>query len=107
MNIEEKMHIAEMEKFLERHELRHFHTDIWERIITLVIAAMGLIAALAWDKTLHRIFEELFGHAGSVWEELAYAIVVTALAAFISLKLGKLASSRRKEYQSEEKKTEK
>ena len=50
MEPKEKFEISELEKFLERHELHHIHSDVLERIITLVIAALGLIAALAWDE---------------------------------------------------------
>jgi hypothetical protein len=94
MNIEEQMHVSEMEKFLERHELKHFHYDVFEKIITLIIAALGLIAALAWDKALHHLFEKIFGHGGTVAQDLGYAVTITVFAAIISLRLGKLANTR-------------
>ncbi len=47
MKPKEKFEISEMEKFLEKHELHHIQSDVLERIITLVIAALGLMAALA------------------------------------------------------------
>lgn len=93
----EKFEISEIEKFLETHELRHFHSDVFERIITLVIAALGLIAALAWDEALRHIFENIFGGKGTLLEEISYAVVITTLAAFISVRLGKLFSKRKKE----------
>ena len=86
-----------MEKFLEKHELRHIHSDVFERIITLIIAALGLIAALAWDEALRHIFENLFGGQGTLLEEISYAVVITILAAFISARLGKLFSKRKRE----------
>lgn len=88
--IKEKFEISEMEKFLEKHELRHIHSDVLERIITLVIAALGLIAALAWDEALRHIFETLFGGKGTLFEEISYAIAITVLAALISVQLGRL-----------------
>ena len=93
----EKFEISEMEKFLEKHELRHIHSDVFERIITLIIAALGLIAALAWDEALRHIFENLFGGKGTLLEEISYAVVITTLAAFISVRLGKLFSKRKRE----------
>ena len=90
----EKLEISEMEKFLEKHELRHIHSDVFERIITLVIAALGLIAALAWDEALHHIFEKLFGGKETLLGEISYAVVITVLAALISVRLGKLFSKR-------------
>ena len=91
----EKFEISEMEKFLEKHELHHIHSDVFERVITLVIAALGLIVALAWDEALRHIFETLFGGKGTLLEEISYALVITILTAFISVRLGKLFSKRR------------
>ena len=95
MEPKEKFEISELEKFLERHELHHIHSDVLERIITLVIAALGLIAALAWDEALKHIFEKLFGGKGTLVEEILYAVVITIIAAFISVRLGKLFIKRR------------
>ena len=96
MEPREKFEISEMEKFLEEHELHTIHYDVLERIITLVIAALGLIAALAWDDALRHIFEKLFGSEGSSLGEIAYAVVVTVIAAFISVRLGKRFLRRKK-----------
>jgi len=95
MEPKEKFEISEMEKFLEKHELHHIHSDVLERIITLVIAALGLIAALAWDDALRHIFENIFGGKGTLLEEISYAIVITIFAALISVQLGKLFSKRK------------
>ncbi|OGE82160.1 MAG: hypothetical protein A3B10_02405 [Candidatus Doudnabacteria bacterium RIFCSPLOWO2_01_FULL_44_21] len=84
-----------MEKFLEKHELHHLHTDVLEKSITLVIAGLGLIAALAWDEALKHLFETIFGGKGTLLEEISYAIVITLIAAFISVQLGKIFSKRK------------
>jgi len=97
MEPKEKFEISEMEKFLERHELKHIHHDVLERTITLVIAALGLIAALAWDEALRHLFEELFGGKGTLFEEISYALVVTILAALISVRLGRLFQKSKSE----------
>lgn len=86
----EKFEISEMEKFFKKHELQNVHPDVLERIVILVIAALGLIAALAWDEALRHLFEKIFGGAGTLLEQISYAIVVTILAALISVRLGKL-----------------
>ena len=95
MEPKEKFEISEMEKFLESHELRHVHSDVFERIITLVIAALGLIAALAWDEALGHIFETLFGDEETLLGEISYAVVITTIAALISVRLGKLFIKRK------------
>jgi len=97
MEPEEKLGISEMGKFLEKYELHRIHSDVLERVVILIIAALGLIAALAWDEVLRHIFENLFGGKGTLLEEISYAIVITIIAAFISVRLGKLFSKRREE----------
>jgi hypothetical protein len=84
----------ELEKFLEKHELKHLNSDVFGRIITLIIAALGLIAALAWDQALKHIFDRLMG-ADTIKGEVLYAIIVTLIAALISVKLGKVYSKRK------------
>jgi hypothetical protein len=86
----DKFDTSEVEKFFKKYELKRIHTDVVERVITLVIAALGLIAALAWDDALKNIFEQIFGGAGTILEEVSYAIVITVIAALISVWLGKL-----------------
>jgi len=95
MEPSEKLEISEIEKFLEKHELHNVPSSVLERIITLIIAALGLIAALAWDEALRHIFEKLFGGRGTLFEKISYAVAVTVLAAFISIKLGKLFSKHK------------
>lgn len=92
----EKFEISEMEKFLEKHELKHMHYDILEKSVMLIIAALGLIAALAWDEALHHAFESMFGGKGTLLGEISYAITVTILAALISVQLGRFFSKRKK-----------
>jgi uncharacterized membrane protein YuzA (DUF378 family) len=95
MNPEEKIVITELEKFMERYELHHVYSDVLERIILLVIAALGLVAALSWDKALHHLFEKLFGSSDSLFAEVLYAFVITGIAAIISVRLGKFLERRR------------
>lgn len=96
MDPREKTEISELEKFWEKYELDRVQSHVWERIVTLVIAALGLIAALAWDDALKHLFEDLFGGAGSLWEQLSYAVIVTVLAAAVSVWLGKRIAARGK-----------
>lgn len=95
MQPKEKFEISEMEKFLEEYELDRIHFDVLEKVLTLIIAALGLIAALAWDEALKHIFEQLFGGAGTILEEVSYAVVITIIAALISVRLGKFYMKRK------------
>jgi len=90
----DKSEFPEMEKFLEKWELEHLHRDVFGRIVTLVIAALGLIAALAWDEALRHIFDTFFGTKGTILEEVSYAVIITVIAALISVRLGKSFKKR-------------
>ena len=85
----EKLESTEFEKFLERYELNRIRENFKERVLTIVIASVGLIAALAWDTALKHLFEKILGGAGTLTEELAYAIIITVIAAVISVYLGR------------------
>ena len=92
----EEFKVAEFEKFMEKYELRRVRSDVLERVVTLVIAALGLIAALAWDETLKQLFDELFGGRDTLGGKFSYAVLITVIAAFISVRLGRLFGGRRK-----------
>jgi uncharacterized membrane protein len=92
LDSEQKIIVAELEKFLEKHEVRHVYLSVMQRIIFLVIAAVGLIAALAWDKALHHLFERFF-HGDSLVGEIGYAALITVIAALVSVWLGRFLPS--------------
>lgn len=81
---------VELTKFLEKYEVKRIRDSLKERIITIVIASLGLIAALAWDDALKHLFEKLLGGLSNLTEEIIYAIIVTAIAAAVSVYLGKI-----------------
>jgi ABC-type spermidine/putrescine transport system permease subunit II len=56
--------------------------------MTLVIASLGLMTALAWDDTLRTIFGLIFKEA-SLGEKILYSLIVTLIAVIVSLIIGK------------------
>ncbi len=94
MGTEEKLKTTELEKILKEYELNRIHTDVVEKIIILVIASFGLITALAWDTALASFFKKLFGGEQTLLEEMSYALVITIIAAAVSVLLSR--SLRRK-----------
>ncbi len=82
--------INELESFMKEYELHRVHTEFFERWITLVIASLSLITALAWDDTFKYIFSEVFDHLSSFWQRLLYALLITTLAVIISVVLSKI-----------------
>lgn len=68
--------------------------EIIEKIAALVIAAFGLIAALAWNGAIQAIFKEVFGTAEGLGPMLIYAVVVTVIAVLVTFWLAKLAEKK-------------
>ncbi len=54
--------------------------EIVEKLSSLIIAAFGLVAALAWNGAIQAIFKELFGTAEGMMPMIVYAVVVTVIA---------------------------
>jgi len=62
-----------------------------EKLAALITAAFGLVAALAWNNTIKAIFKQVFGTSEGVWSMLIYAVVVTIIAVFVTIKIGNAA----------------
>jgi len=66
--------------------------EVIEKIAALITVAFGLIAALAWNGAIQAIFKSVFGTADSIGAMLTYAIIVTIIAVFATIKIGKAAA---------------
>jgi hypothetical protein len=64
--------------------------EVIETTITLAVTAFGLVAALAWNTAIQGLFEAIFGEAGSVAAQFFYAIVVTVVVVFATIRLARL-----------------
>jgi high-affinity Fe2+/Pb2+ permease len=59
--------------------------EVLDKIATLITAAFGLVAALAWNGAIRAIFETLFGSADNLTAMLVYAVVVTIIAILVTI----------------------
>ena len=70
--------------------------EVVEKLAALGTAAFGLVAALAWNEAITSLFREggalYFLASGGPW---IYAIVVTVVAVFATIKIGKLAEGKK------------
>ncbi|MBU0957594.1 MAG: hypothetical protein KKF56_02155 [Nanoarchaeota archaeon] len=66
-------------------------TEVIEKLSALIIAAFGLIAALAWNESIKAVFAAVFGEAGTIGALFVYAIVVTIIAVYAAIKIGQAA----------------
>lgn len=62
-----------------------------EKISSLVIAAFGLTAALAWNGAIQAIFLEVFGTTEGIVPMLSYAVIVTIIAVVVTIWMSKLS----------------
>ncbi|MBN2186635.1 MAG: hypothetical protein JW732_04200 [Dehalococcoidia bacterium] len=60
-------------------------SEIWDKIAALLIAAFGLVAALAWNGAIRAIFERVFGSADNIVAMIVYAVVVTIIAVLVTI----------------------
>ena len=62
-----------------------------ERMITLLLAGFGFVAALAWNEAVQALVLEIFPLARSgLVAKFVYAIIITIVLAVLSLRLAKL-----------------
>ncbi len=63
-----------------------------QTMIGLASAALGLVAALAWNAAIQATIKRLLGTADSLLGLYLYAVFATAIAVGVLLLLGKVAS---------------
>lgn len=50
---------------------------------TLLMAAFGLISALAWNDAVQTLFKNVFGEISQIWAKFVYAVVITLIAVIV------------------------
>ncbi len=69
-------------------------SEVVDKIAALITAAFGLVAALAWNGAIKSIFKQVFGDADTIAAMLSYAVVVTIIAVFATIWIGKVAQKK-------------
>ncbi len=62
--------------------------EIIEKISVLATASLGLVAALAWNEAILELFKRIFGEQSTLAAKMIYALLVTILVVYITIKLG-------------------
>lgn len=70
--------------------------EVIDKIAALVTAAFGLVAALAWNGAILAIFKKIFGTAEGILSMIVYAVIVTIIAVFATIWVGKAAEKSKK-----------
>ena len=68
------------------------HRVFLQTMIALASAALGLVAALAWNEAIRATLRQLLGEGDSLVGLYTYAILATAIAVVVLLALARAAS---------------
>ena len=69
--------------------------EVIEKLAILITGAFGLVAALAWNNAIQKIFQEIFGEQSSVFAMLFYAVVVTVIAVVATIWIGRVSQEKK------------
>ena len=74
-----------------------FKVQLLETFASLITAAFGLVAALAWNDTIKLAVAQLFPHGnGEIYSMIVYALIVTILAVIMTLFISRSLSKAKK-----------
>jgi hypothetical protein len=65
--------------------------------LTYMAAAFGLVAALAWNEAIRTAINHFLGGEKTVISLFVYAIIVTALAVFVTARISRLSKKIKEE----------
>jgi len=87
--------LSKAEKAEEEEKL---HIYFVEKVVTLMTGAMGFVAALAWNDAVRKLFERIFGTAGSgdITAMFIYAIIITATVVIVTYRLTRIVEKMKK-----------
>lgn len=71
--------------------IREIRQQVVDKLATLITSAFGLVAALAWNSAIQKIFSLVFGNVSELYALILYAVTVTVIAVFATIYVGRLA----------------
>jgi len=77
-------------KLIINHEFSKFTKAFRENFATLIISALGLVAALSWNDAIKSTIDTLFPSVGNVIYKYYVAIIVTIISVVITYFISKL-----------------
>lgn len=73
-----------------------FKVQLLETFASLITAAFGLVAALAWNETIKAAVKAVFPNENDITGLLIYAIIVTVLAVIMTMLIAKSLNNAKK-----------
>lgn len=78
-----------------RKESKKLHEELVKQMLTLATSGFGLVAALAWNSLIQEFVnsyvKKFLPDGSGIISLLIYALVITALAVFVTYQLSKLS----------------
>ena len=78
------------------HKSDEFKVQLLETFASLITAAFGLVAALAWNDTIKAVVAEVFQNNGEIMAMFVYAIIVTVIAVIMTLLISRALSKAKR-----------
>lgn len=78
------------------HKSDEFKVQLLETFASLITAAFGLVAALAWNDTIKAVVAEVFQNNGEIMAMFVYAIIVTVIAVIMTLFISRALSKAKR-----------
>jgi hypothetical protein len=69
-----------------------FSRELIATMISLASAAFGVVAALAWNTAITKLFADVFGEKAEIGALFVYATVVTLVGVMVIVVLGRVAT---------------
>lgn len=64
-----------------------------KKTLELMSGAFALVAALAWNDAIQSLFKLIFGEQSSLLAKFAYALLVTGIIVWMSVRISKLTKA--------------
>lgn len=78
-----------------KEEIKQIRSAFVAKVLSLMLAGFGLVAALAWNDAIQTLVKKIFGESsGGIAAKFVYALLVTALLAIVSIKLSREEQSK-------------
>ena len=71
-------------------EKKRLHYEILKSVSTLLTAAFGFVAALAWNTAISALFVNILGVQNALLPQIGYAVLVTIIAVVITIYMARL-----------------
>lgn len=76
-------------------------SEVLDKIVQLMTAAFGLVAALAWNDAIQTLFTAIFGEAGGIAAKFFYAALITVAVVVVTIRLGRLSDRIKRDEEEE------